>query len=360
MAEVFKARMTGPAGFCRDVVLKRLLPRTNDDQEFVNMFADEARILGALNHPNVVQAFDFGTDDLEPFLVLEYVEGPSLSRVLRKGRPVAPAIVAYIGREICRALEHVHGAADTDGTPLRLVHRDVTPSNVIVTPAGAVKLLDFGIARSAKAIQPTRAGVVKGKAAYLAPEQLTGATEIDGRVDLFALGTVLYELLTAERLFTGDNDLVTMHRVLHLKIAAPSRRSPAVPRALERIVMRALARDPAKRYASAAAMARDLDDVVLAARLHVDDVAGFVRDVERAKPAPSPRVGRAEVEGALPTRRDLLIPARLWIAGKISARRAALVTGLGLAIGAAGVFGWGMKPHAPRARPLAAALVTSP
>jgi serine/threonine protein kinase len=360
MAEVFKARMTGPAGFRRDVVLKRLRPATNDDQEFVNMFADEARILGALNHPNVVQAFDFDSDGLEPFLVLEYIEGPSLSRVLGRGRPVAPAIVAYIGRELCRALDHVHGAADTDGTPLRLVHRDVTPSNVIVTPAGAVKLIDFGIARSAKAIQSTRVGVVKGKTAYLAPEQLGGETEIDGRVDLFALGTVLYELLTAERLFAGDNDLVTMHRVLHMKIAAPSRRNAAVPRSLERIVMRALERNPARRYAGARAMARDLDDVVLSAKLHVDEVASFVRDVECATPSPSPRRQRAGVEHELPTRRDLLMPVRLWIGGRVSPRRAALVAGLGLALGAAGAFGWGLKPHAARARPLAAAIVTAP
>jgi len=358
MAEVFKARMTGPAGFRRDVVLKRLLPRTNDDQEFVNMFADEARILGALNHPNIVQAFDFSTADLEPFLVLEYVEGPSLSHVLRRARPVAPAIVAYLGRELCRALDHVHGATDADGTPLRLVHRDVTPSNVIVTPAGGVKLLDFGIARSAKAIQSTKGGFVEGKASYLSPEQLTGAPEIDGRMDLFALGTMLYELLTAERLFTGDNDLATMHRVLHMKIDAPSRRNRAVPRALDRIVMRALERDPAKRYASAAAMARDLDDVVLAAGLHVDDVARFVRDMDRA----TPPLGResAGIDNELPTRRDLLMPARLWVGARFTARRAALVAALALALGAVGAFGWAGKPHAVHARPHAAALATTP
>jgi serine/threonine-protein kinase len=360
MAEVFKARMTGPAGFRRDVVLKRLLSATNDDQEFVNMFADEARILGALNHPNIVQAVDYSTDGLAPFLVLEYVEGPSLWRVLRRGWPVAPAIVAYIGREICRALDHVHGAADADGTPLRLVHRDVTPSNVIVTPAGAVKLIDFGVARSAKALQSTRAGVVKGKSAYLAPEQLTAETEIDGRVDLFALGTVLYELLTADHLFTGDSDLATLHRVLHLKIPAPSRRNPAVPRALERIVMRALERNPARRYASAAAMARDLDDVVLAAGLRVEDVASFVRDVERGTPGSCLRREPAGVDNDLPTRRDLFMPARVWIGGRFSARRAALVTGLGLALCAAGAFGWGLKPHVARARPVADALVTTP
>jgi serine/threonine-protein kinase len=357
MAEVFRARMTGPAGFCREVVLKRLLSARNNDQEFVNMFADEARILGALNHPNIVQAFDFGAEDLEPYLVLEYVEGPSLSRVLRKRRPVAPAIAAYLGREICRALEYVHGAADADGKPLRLVHRDVTPSNVIVTPGGTVKLLDFGIAKSAKAMQTTRAGVVKGKAAYLSPEQLWGVKELDGRVDLFALGTVLHELLTAERLFAGENDLVTMHRVLHMKVVAPSRRNPAVPRALDRIVMRALERNPSRRYASAGEMARELDEVVVAARLRVEDVARFVQDVESARSAQP--WGHADVGNDLPTRRDLLMPARQWITGHVSARRTALAMGLGLVLGAAGAIGLGLKPHAARARPLAAAIATA-
>jgi len=146
--------------------------------------------------------------------------------------------------------------------------------------------------------------------------------------------------------------------VLHMKIAAPSRRNPAVPRALERIVMRALERDPARRYASAAAMARELDDVVLAARLRVEDVASFVRDVEAATPGRRRRAV-ADVESQLPTRRDLLMPARLWLGKRFSPRRAALVTGLALALGAAGAVGWGVRPHAVHARPLATALVTA-
>jgi len=283
MAEVFKARVTGSAGFQRDVVLKRLHAANNDDPEFVNMFTDEARILGVLHHPNVVQALDFGMDDDKLFLVLEYVEGPSLARVLRHRRAVPVGIVAYLGREICRALDYMHRFADADGTPLQLVHRDVTPSNIIVTPAGAVKLLDFGIAKFAKATQATQSGVVKGKAGYLAPEQLRGETVIDGRVDLFALGTVLHELLTGERLFAGDTDLGTMKNILELKIPVPSSRRADVPPELDRVVMRALDRSPSKRYANAWEMARDLDAVVVTSGLREGAVAQFVRGRDRAR-----------------------------------------------------------------------------
>ena len=199
MAEVFKARASGPAGFERDVVVKRILPQYTRDPDFVRMFADEARILGLMHHPNVVQAYEFGEDGGTLYLALEYVEGPSLSKVLRTlraaSRPMPPAIVAYIAREICRALDYVHRLENADGERLDVVHRDVTPSNIIVTPSGAVKLLDFGVAKFATAAKSTRAGTVKGKPAYLAPEQLQGKP-IDGRVDLFALGIVMHEMLT--------------------------------------------------------------------------------------------------------------------------------------------------------------------
>jgi serine/threonine-protein kinase len=319
------------------------------------MFTDEARILGALHHPNIVQALDFGADGDGLFLVLEYLEGPSLAHVLRRGRAVPAGIVAYIGREICRALDYMHRVVDADGKPLGLVHRDVTPANIVVTPAGTVKLLDFGVAKFAKALQSTRAGVVKGKSAYLSPEQLGGATDIDGRVDLFALGTLLHELLTGQRLFAADNDLVTMQKILHGAIPAPSRLRPGVPASLDRIVMRALERDRSRRYARAADMARDLDDVVVATGLRVGDVAAFVREVHEGGRAGAP-ASKCSAGDDLATRRDLLLPMRLWMDGRFSVRRAALVTGLTLALGAASVFGWGHKSH-PRPTPEAVASV---
>ena len=259
MAEVFKARAIGPAGFERDVVVKRILPAYGRDEDFVRMFTDEARILGLIHHPNVVQAFEFGEDDGTLFLALEYVEGPSLSRILRAlraaNRRMPPAIAAYIGREICRALDCVHRLEDENGTRLEVVHRDVTPSNIIVTPWGGVKLLDFGVAKFASAARSTRAGTVKGKPAYLAPEQLEGKP-IDGRVDLFALGIVMHEMLSLQHLFAGESDLHTAKKIMEMEIPGLTAHRPDVPEELERIVMRALERDRRNRFSTAAEMAR--------------------------------------------------------------------------------------------------------
>jgi serine/threonine-protein kinase len=346
MAEIWKARVSGQAGFGRDVVVKRLLD--NEDAELVSMFTDEARILGRLHHPNVVQAIDFGLEEGRPFLVLEYVEGPSLLDVLRTGRPVPAPIVAYVGRELARALAYVHERRDADGRPLGVVHRDVTPSNVIVTPAGAVKLLDFGIAKHAGAARSTRAGFVKGKSGYLAPELLRGARDLDGRVDVFSLGTVLHELATGRRLFAGDTDLATMKRILDGDVPTPSSVAPDVPPALDRAILGALERDAAKRTATAAALARALDDVVVESGLRLDDVARFVGDFAEPRTPSSP----AREGNDLPTRRDRLMPLRCWLAGRASTRamrRAALVAGATLALGAAGALGWGARVHAETA-----------
>jgi len=305
MAEVFKARTLGPAGFERDVVVKRILPAYGRDEDFVRMFADEARILGLIHHPNVVQAFEFGEVDGTLYLALEYVEGPSLSRVLRTlraaNRRMPPAIAAYIGREICRALDCVHRLEDDRGQRLDVVHRDVTPSNIIVTPLGGVKLLDFGVAKFASAARLTRDGTVKGKPAYLAPEQLQGK-KIDGRVDLFALGIVMHEMLSLQHLFAGDSDLHTARKIMEMKIPHLSAHRADVPDELEKIVMRALERERRHRFTTAAEMARALDDFVVGSKLHLDEVAAFVREIEAisplARPLPhegvAPRVERNE------------------------------------------------------------------
>src|SRR6185369_6953614 len=251
---------------------------------FIRMFVDEAKILGLLHHPNIVQIYEFGEEDGVLFLALEYVDGPSLSRVLRTlrgaNKRMPPAIAAFVAREICRALECVHELGDEQGKPLGAIHRDVTPSNVILTPAGEVKLLDFGVATFKNALQGTKSGTVKGKPAYLAPEQLEGKP-IDGRVDLFALGVVLHEMLSLEHLFAGDSDLATVRKILQMQIPTPSVKRPDVPAELDAIVMHALERDPAKRFASAAEMARALDDFIVGCRLHLDDVLAFLREIER-------------------------------------------------------------------------------
>jgi eukaryotic-like serine/threonine-protein kinase len=294
MAEVFKARAVGPGGFEREVVIKRILPAYGRDEDFVRMFADEARILGLVNHPNVVQALEFGEEDGTLFLALEYVDGPSLSRILRAlraaNRRMPPAVAGYIAREICRALDYVHRLEDETGVRLDVVHRDVTPSNVIVTPWGGVKLLDFGVAKFASAVRSTREGTVKGKPAYLAPEQLQGKP-IDGRVDLFALGIVMHEMLSLQHLFTGDSDLQTAKKIMEMKIPRLRAHRTDVPEELERIVMRALERDRQQRFATAAEMARALDDFVVGSKLHLEEVAAFVRQIEAISPLARPLPG---------------------------------------------------------------------
>jgi len=358
MAEVFKGRAMGPGGFARDVVIKRILPAHADDPEFIRMFVDEAKLLGLLHHPNIVDVYDFGEDDGVLFLALEYVEGPSLSRILRtlraSNRKTPPAIVAYVAREVCRALDHVHGLRDRDGKPLDAIHRDVTPSNIIISSAGAVKLLDFGVSTFKHAVQITKTGTVKGKPAYLAPEQLEGKP-IDGRVDLFALGIVMHEMLSLEHLFAGDSDLGTVKKIMEMQIPSPSATRDDVPSALGDIVMRALERDRNRRFASAAEMARALDDFIVNSKLHIADVAAFVRDIAGSAvhapvAAPPGVVRRAKAIGpAAAARRDARterarggMGAWLRHTGRaFTARpRAALVVGIMLAIlGAGTAFG---------------------
>lgn len=309
MAEVFEARATGPGGFTRTVVIKRILPAFSRQAEFRRMFIDEAKILGMIHHPNVVQVYDFGEDDDGTlFLALELVDGPPISHVLRRlrahGRKMSPGIAAYIAREVCRALDYVHTLVSADGEALGIIHRDVSPSNIMLTSGGAVKLLDFGVAKCATARQRTKAGTVKGKPAYLAPEQVQGHP-IDGRVDLFALGIVLHEMLTLEHLFAGDSELATLRKILELAVPVPSQSRADVPADLDHIVLRALERDPARRYATAADMARDLDEFVLGCGIEAREVAAFIADLggELRALGPAPLTTGADGSGAASSRR---------------------------------------------------------
>jgi serine/threonine-protein kinase len=236
-----------------------------------------------LHHPNVVQAYDVGEIDGTLFLVLEYVDGPSLGRLLRAlrnaQRPLPLAVAAYFARELCRALDYVHGLRDSDGAPLNVIHRDVSPSNVVLTSTGSLKLLDFGIAKYDSSEVQTRHRAIKGKPAYMAPEAIEGRT-VDARVDVFSAGVVLHEMLTLAPLFGAESELAVLHKVMSMPIAPPSTARPDVPPALDAIAVKALQRDPDSRYATAAQMARDLDEFVVGAHLHVDDVIHFIREVE--------------------------------------------------------------------------------
>jgi serine/threonine protein kinase len=278
MAEVFKGRIQGPAGFERVFVVKRILPHLSDDATFIKMFVEEAKLSARLNHPNIVHIFELGAVEGEYFISMEYIRGHDLSETMRaiwkQLGPPHPELVAYIGREACRGLAYAHSLTDEAGKPLGMIHRDISPSNVMLSYEGAVKLLDFGIAKAlGDTSEATKSGTMKGKYAYMAPEQTDG-DNVDHRSDIFATGIVLHEVLTGRRLFKGNNDVQTIERVRACQVPPPSQQNPAVSPDLDAIVLKALARNPANRWQSAADMADALDDVVHAARFQPTHLAG--------------------------------------------------------------------------------------
>jgi serine/threonine protein kinase len=271
MAEVFLAKQVGPEGFEKVVVVKRVLPHLSRRPDFVEMFLDEARLNASLSHPNIVQVFDFGLTQGQYFLAMEYLAGEDLSTIFRHttaaGKTVPPEIVALVGAATCDALHYIHSAVGDDGQPRRIVHRDISPSNVIVTYQGTVKILDFGIAKAEGKLVETQQGTLKGKYAYMSPEQAL-SEPLDGRSDLFSLGAVLYELLTGVRLFQREGHLALLKAVTEETILPPSMRRPEIPPEMESVVMRALSRQRGERYQSAQEMRRDLD-LFLASRTYV-------------------------------------------------------------------------------------------
>jgi serine/threonine protein kinase len=272
MAEVYRAVAHGLEGFQRVFVIKRILKDKSTSPEFVEMFINEARISALLNHPNIVQIYDFGQIDGSYFLAMEHVRGKDLLSVLRQlratGTQMTAEVAAYIAQQIALGLDYAHSLTH-GGKNLRIVHRDVSPSNVMLLRAGGVKLLDFGIAKAAMEVKTeneTQAGLVKGKLSYVSPEQIKGAGSIDGRSDVFALGVVLWESLTGRRLFFDRNDFQTMRNVVERPVPPPSTQRADIPAALDFIVLRALERDPDRRYPDAKTMADELEAVLQEAR----------------------------------------------------------------------------------------------
>jgi serine/threonine-protein kinase len=261
MAEILLGRLVGPSGFERPVVIKRILPHLAQEGSFVSMFLDEARLAARIRHPNVVQVHELGVEDENLYLVMEYLEGENSAGVVRRGmitkRPTDFAMIAYVVAEACAGLHAAHELEDSDGSPLNLVHRDISPQNIFVTYAGSVKVLDFGIAKAADRITQTEAGQLKGKFEYMSPEQCRGRP-IDRRSDIFALGIVLFELTTRKRLFKRSSKLAVLDAVCRDPIPKPSEKVPDYPAPLEAVVLKALARDPDQRYASASEMRRAL------------------------------------------------------------------------------------------------------
>ncbi|MFH0900043.1 MAG: serine/threonine-protein kinase [Pseudomonadota bacterium] len=254
MAEVFRAKAFGVEGFERLVAVKRILPNIAEDYEFITMFIDEAKIAVQLNHANIAQIFDLGVVDGSYFIALEHVFGRDLRAIFDRcrhgGEPMTVAQACFTVMKICEALDYAHNKRDAQGREMNLVHRDVSPQNVLVSFEGEVKIVDFGIAKAAGKAGKTQAGILKGKFGYMSPEQVRGLP-IDRRSDIFATGIVLYELLTNERLFTGESDFSTLEKVRNVEILPPSTYNRKIPEELERIVLKALAADVDDRYQNA-------------------------------------------------------------------------------------------------------------
>jgi eukaryotic-like serine/threonine-protein kinase len=281
MAEVFLALETGPASVERLVVLKRVLPELVGDRQFSTMFLDEARIAMRLSHPNVAHVYEVGEHEGRHFLAMEYVHGADLRTVLRRYelQTLTPALTALIGARTAGALHHAHNLQTLRGEPLNVVHRDISPANICVSHEGNVKVLDFGIAKATTNLDQTRMGVLKGKYAYMSPEQAR-AEPLDGRSDLFSLGIVLFEALTYRRLFKRETDAKSLEALFNQDVAPPSRYADApVSPELDRIVLRLLDRDREQRYATAQELEHDLDSYLRRDPASAPDLARVMTDI---------------------------------------------------------------------------------
>jgi hypothetical protein len=254
MATVHRAIKTGIEGFQRPVALKRLLSQYAGDQDFVRSFVREARLASKLTHPNIAQTFDLGRVDLTYYIAMELVDGVDLRSVLKhiaySVGPMPVPLVLALGVQLCDALDYAHNVKDETGRPLGLVHRDVSPSNLLLGRDGVLKVIDFGVAKASTNTHYTASGILKGKFSYMAPESLDGHT--DARSDLFAVGVILHELLTARPLFRGESDFDTLEQVKRLPSPAPSVSNPNVPREVDQVVLTALQKNPTQRWQTAA------------------------------------------------------------------------------------------------------------
>ena len=284
MAEIFLARQEGMEGFEKTLVIKRILPIHADNAELIDMFLDEARIAATLNHPNIVQIFDLGKCDDEYFIAMEHIHGQDLRRICERGLAVGNFLplrhAVRIMADAAGGLHYAHNQLDSSGEPLNIVHRDISPQNIVVSFDGVVKILDFGIAKAANKIVTTRHGQLKGKYAYMSPEQCNGL-EVDHRSDIFSLGTLLYEITVCTRLFKGDTDIQTIKRVSEAVVPLPSEVRPGFPVDLEQILLKALTKDPHDRYQSGRKLQEDLEDFLGRNRMKTGPVqlGNYMREI---------------------------------------------------------------------------------
>jgi eukaryotic-like serine/threonine-protein kinase len=265
MAEVFRAESAGLEGFKKLVAIKRVLPHLSEKKQFIGMFLDEARVCAHLSHSNCVQVFDIGVGDNTYFIVMEFVDGSDLKGVIEHRKkmnqtfPLEEACLICV--RICEGLSYAHELVDSKGHNLHIVHRDMSPPNVLITRFGEVKIVDFGLAKANSQLEKSEPGIIKGKFSYLSPEVANGLP-VDGRTDIFAVGIMLWEMLAGRRLFLGDSDLETVRLVQKAEIPPIRQFNPKVTPDLEKVILRGLAADPAKRYQSARDFGRDLNNML--------------------------------------------------------------------------------------------------
>ena len=261
MATVYVGRLSGMAGFEKLVTLKIIHSHLATQHQFVDMFLDEARLAAKIHHPNIGEIYEIVEDDGQLFIAAEFVDGRSLNHLLRASRkqriPISHSTAAWICAEICRGLQTVHDLTDDNGRPLNLVHRDISPSNILLSYDGWVKLIDFGIAFAENRLAHTSPGSLKGKIGYISPEQLTGMT-LDRRADIFSLGVILYQLTTGRHPFAGKTDVERLRKTIDYKLVPPSKRAQTIDAQLEAIILRALAKSPDRRYQEASDLEQDL------------------------------------------------------------------------------------------------------
>jgi serine/threonine protein kinase len=292
MAEVFLGEATSVQGFKKRVAIKRVLPHLASHTNFIGMFLDEARLGARLTHANIVSVFDIGKSDNSFFIVMEFVDGTNLKKIMEtlrvKGQPFPLKDVIYIAMEACRGLSYAHELVDDDGNPVDLVHRDVSPPNILISKRGEVKVTDFGLAKARTQLERTDPGVVKGKFSYLSPEVATGQ-DVDERADIFALGVCIWEMLAGRRLFLGDTDYETVQAVSSAEVPSLVGVHPEVDSKFEALVLKALARDPADRFPTARELGDGLASYLFHHQMKVTsyDIANLVKAaLERQKSVP--------------------------------------------------------------------------
>ena len=302
MAEVFAAEMLSQPGYVKRVAIKRVLPHLSRNRVFIQMFLDEARLGLLLNHANIVMVVDVGRAGSDYFIVMEYVDGLDLREVIEayttRGNLVPLELTLQIAVEICKGLDYAHRLTDSANVPLNVIHHDINPSNVLLSQNGEVKLVDFGLSEAAVHAQKSDPDVVRGKFGYLSPEVATGRGA-DSRSDIYAVGIILFEMVTGHRLFLGKDDMESLRLAQEARIPRPASFNPRIPRSLERVVLRALSRDPSTRYQNARRLGRSLTKVLFelgtpASSFDVGEMVDVIRSVKMEDENTSQRHERIE------------------------------------------------------------------